>query len=53
MALRLLIMQGVLRQRQDAVAARHKGVIGTAGLKEDSHRVAVVDKAGQGGEAGA
>lgn len=42
----------MFRQRQDAVAAKHKGVTGTAGLKEGSLRVAVVDKVEQGGEFG-
>ena len=42
----------MFRQRQEAVAAKHKGVTGTAGLKEGSHRVAVVDKVEQGGEFG-
>lgn len=47
------IPQDMFRQRQaHAVAAKHKGVTGTAGLKEGSRRVAVVDKVEQGGEFG-
>ena len=34
------------------MAAKHKGVTGTAGLKAGSHRVAVLDEVEQGREFG-
>lgn len=41
--------QDTFRQEQEAVVAKYKGVTGTAGQREGSHRMAVVDKAEQGG----